>query len=160
MWCHGVRPRNRIKDVIRRRGENISAFEVERALQSHPDVAAAAAVIPVPSELGEDEVMACVTLREGASLSPADFVAFCAERLAFAVPRYVEFLGELPLTPSGRSKSSSCASAESRPQRGTGRGQTPRRICHERRTNDKRAAVMQPFGNSSVRTRRAFVHGI
>jgi crotonobetaine/carnitine-CoA ligase len=104
MWCHGVRPRNRIKDVIRRRGENISAFEVERALQSHPDVAAAAAVIPVPSELDEDEVMACVTLREGASLSPADLVAFCAERLAFAVPRYVEFLGELPLTPSGRSK--------------------------------------------------------
>jgi crotonobetaine/carnitine-CoA ligase len=93
---------DRIKDVIRRRGENVSAFEVEQALQSHPDVAAAAA-IPVPSELGEDEVMACVVLREGASLDPAELVAFCGERLAsFAVPRYVEFFEKLPLTPSGK----------------------------------------------------------
>jgi carnitine-CoA ligase len=93
---------DRIKDVIRRRGENISAFEVEQALQSHPDVAAAA-VIPVPSELGEDEVMACVVVRDGAVIEPGDLVAFCEERLArFAVPRYVEFLEELPLTPSGK----------------------------------------------------------
>jgi crotonobetaine/carnitine-CoA ligase len=93
---------DRIKDVIRRRGENISAFEVEQVLQSHPDVAAAA-VIPVPSELGEDEVMACVVVREGAELAPVELVAFCDERLApFAVPRYVEFLDELPLTPSGK----------------------------------------------------------
>jgi carnitine-CoA ligase len=93
---------DRIKDVIRRRGENISAFEVEQALQSHPDVAAAA-VIAVPSELGEDEVMACVVPREGAPLEPAELVAFCEERLAaFAVPRYVELVRELPLTPSGK----------------------------------------------------------
>ena len=93
---------DRIKDVIRRRGENISAFEVEQALQSHPDVAAAA-VIPVPSELGEDEVMACVVVRAGAELGPQDIVAFCDERLAsFAVPRYVELVDELPLTASGK----------------------------------------------------------
>jgi crotonobetaine/carnitine-CoA ligase len=93
---------DRIKEVIRRRGENISAFEVEQALQSHPDVAAAA-VIPVPSDLGEDEVMACVVAREGARLEPAGLVSFCAERLAsFAVPRYVEFFESLPLTPSGK----------------------------------------------------------
>jgi carnitine-CoA ligase len=93
---------DRIKDVIRRRGENISAFEVEQALQSHPDVAAAA-VIPVPSELGEDEVMACVVLRDKAALQPTQLVEFCEERLArFAVPRYVELLEELPLTPSGK----------------------------------------------------------
>jgi crotonobetaine/carnitine-CoA ligase len=93
---------DRIKDVIRRRGENISAFEVEQVLQSHPDVTAAA-VIPVPSELGEDEVMACVVARDGAMLKPAEVVEFCEERLAgFAVPRYVEFLEELPLTPSGK----------------------------------------------------------
>ena len=93
---------DRIKEVIRRRGENISAFEVEQTLQSHPDVAAAA-VIAVPSELGEDEVMACVVSRAGATLEPAALVAFCAERLAaFAVPRYVEFVRELPLTPSGK----------------------------------------------------------
>jgi carnitine-CoA ligase len=93
---------DRIKDVIRRRGENISAFEVEQALQSHPDVAAAA-VIPVPSELGEDEVMACVVLREGATLQPAELVAYCGERLAgYAVPRFVELVEALPLTPSGK----------------------------------------------------------
>jgi carnitine-CoA ligase len=93
---------DRIKDVIRRRGENISAFEVEQALQSHPDIAAAA-VIPVPSELGEDEVMACVVVRAGAKLGPEDIVAFCEERLAaFAVPRYVELVDELPLTASGK----------------------------------------------------------
>jgi carnitine-CoA ligase len=93
---------DRIKEVIRRRGENISAFEVEQALQSHPDVAAAA-VIAVPSELGEDEVMACVVSRADATLEPAELVAFCGERLAaFAVPRYVELVRELPLTPSGK----------------------------------------------------------
>jgi carnitine-CoA ligase len=93
---------DRIKDVIRRRGENISAFEVEQALQSHPDVSAAA-VIPVPSELGEDEVMACVVARAGANLTPAALVGYCEERLArFAVPRYVELVDELPLTPSGK----------------------------------------------------------
>jgi carnitine-CoA ligase len=93
---------DRIKEVIRRRGENISAFEVEQALQSHPDVVAAA-VIPVPSELGEDEVMACVVRREGAALEPGDLIEFCQERLAgFAIPRYVDFLAELPLTPSGK----------------------------------------------------------
>jgi carnitine-CoA ligase len=93
---------DRIKDVIRRRGENISAFEVEQVLQTHPDVAAAA-VVPVPSELGEEEVLACVVVRAGAKLEPADLVAFCEERLAsFAVPRYVELVGSLPLTPSGK----------------------------------------------------------
>jgi carnitine-CoA ligase len=93
---------DRIKDVIRRRGENVSAFEVEQVLQAHPDVVAAA-VIPVPSELGEDEVMACVVARAGAELGPEDIVAFCDERLAsFAVPRYVELVDELPLTASGK----------------------------------------------------------
>jgi carnitine-CoA ligase len=93
---------DRIKEVIRRRGENISAFEVEQALQAHPDVAAAA-VIPVPSELGEDEVMACIVAREGAQLRPAELVTFCGERLAaFAVPRYVELVSALPMTASGK----------------------------------------------------------
>ena len=55
---------DRVKDAIRRRGENISAWEVEQVLQSHPDVAAAA-VIPVPSELGEDDVMGVVVPRTG-----------------------------------------------------------------------------------------------
>jgi carnitine-CoA ligase len=93
---------DRIKEVIRRRGENISAFEVEQVLLSHPDIVAAA-VIPVPSELGEDEVMACVVLRAGAAVKPSQVVHFCEERLArFAVPRYVEFFELLPLTASGK----------------------------------------------------------
>ncbi len=93
---------DRIKDAIRRRGENVSAWEVEQVLQSHPDVAAAA-VIPVPSDLGEDEVMACVVARPGADLDPVDLMAHCEPRLAyFAVPRYVEIVDELPLTENGK----------------------------------------------------------
>ena len=93
---------DRMKDAIRRRGENISAWEVEQVLQSHPDVAAAAAV-PVPSELAEDEVMAFVVPRERASLDYEDLIRHCEPRLAyFAVPRFLEITGELPLTPSGK----------------------------------------------------------
>jgi crotonobetaine/carnitine-CoA ligase len=93
---------DRMKDAIRRRGENISAWEVEQVLQSHPDVAAAAA-IPVPSELAEDEVMAFVVPREHASLHYEDLIRHCEPRLAyFAVPRFLEITEELPLTPSGK----------------------------------------------------------
>ena len=93
---------DRLKDAIRRRGENVSSYEVEQVLHAHPDVAAAA-VIPVPSELGEDEVMACVVPREGSTLDPAELVRFCEPRIAyFAVPRYVDVLDALPLTPSGK----------------------------------------------------------
>jgi carnitine-CoA ligase len=93
---------DRRKDSIRRRGENISSWEVEQVLLAHPDVATAAAV-PVLSELGEDEVMACVVPREGAELDPAALIAFCEPRIAaFAVPRYVQVLPELPLTANGK----------------------------------------------------------
>ena len=93
---------DRIKDAIRRRGENVSAWEVEQVLLSHRGVAAAA-VIPVPSELGEDDVMACVTPRDGAGLVPDDLIAHCLPRLApFAVPRYVEIMESLPLTENGK----------------------------------------------------------
>ena len=94
--------RDRLKDSIRRRGENISSIEVEDALQSHPDVATAA-VVPVPSELGDDEVMAFVALRDGALPDPIALVRHCESRLAyFAIPRYVEFVRELPMTESGK----------------------------------------------------------
>jgi carnitine-CoA ligase len=60
-------------------------------------------VVPVPSELGEDEVLACVVLREGASLDPADLIRHCEPRLAyFAIPRYIELLDALPLTENGK----------------------------------------------------------
>jgi crotonobetaine/carnitine-CoA ligase len=93
---------DRLKDAIRRRGENISSWEVEQALISHPGVAAAA-VVPVPSELGEDEVMAFVVPSSGSSPTPAQLVDHCSTRLAhFAVPRYVELVEELPVTSNGK----------------------------------------------------------
>ena len=93
---------DRLKDAIRRRGENISAWEVEQVLQSHPDVASAA-VIPVPSELGEDEVMCVVVARDGAQLDPVALMDHCQPRLAyFAVPRYVDVVDALPLTENGK----------------------------------------------------------
>lgn len=93
---------DRIKDAIRRRGENISSWEVEQVLMMHPAVAAAA-VYPVRSELAEDEVMAGVILREGASVTPPDLAAFCATRLPrFAVPRFIEMVDDLPRTENGK----------------------------------------------------------
>jgi crotonobetaine/carnitine-CoA ligase len=93
---------DRTKDAIRRRGENISSWEVEQVLLAHPDVASAAAV-GVPADLGEEEVMACVVAREGADVDPAELVGFCAARIAaFAVPRYVQVLDALPVTSNGK----------------------------------------------------------
>lgn len=93
---------DRIKDAIRRRGENISAFEVEQVLLSHPAVAIAA-VYPVPSEHGEDEVMASLILRDGAALSPEAILDFCQPRMTyFSVPRYLRFADALPTTENGK----------------------------------------------------------
>ncbi|MCW3066044.1 MAG: ATP-dependent acyl-CoA ligase [Solirubrobacterales bacterium] len=93
---------DRLKDSIRRRGENISSYEVERVVNSHPAVAESAAV-GVPSELGEDEVMIVLVPRDGAELDPAELVSFCAERMAgFMVPRYVQVRRELPKTATER----------------------------------------------------------
>jgi crotonobetaine/carnitine-CoA ligase len=93
---------DRVKDSIRRRGENISSMEVEDVLHSHPEVAAAA-VVPVPSEFGDDDVMAFVLPRDGAAPNPVELVRHCETRLAyFAIPRYFEFVAELPTTESGK----------------------------------------------------------
>jgi carnitine-CoA ligase len=93
---------DRKKDALRRRGENISSFEVERAVNSHPSVLESAAVA-VPSELGEDEVKICVVLKPGATLVPEELIAYCDKRMPyFAVPRFVEFLEGLPKTPTER----------------------------------------------------------
>jgi crotonobetaine/carnitine-CoA ligase len=93
---------DRKKDAIRRRGENVSSYEVELALARHPDVAELA-VVGVPSPLGEDDVMACLVLREGAQFDPVAFMDFASERLPyFAVPRYLEVLPELPKNAIGR----------------------------------------------------------
>lgn len=93
---------DRIKDALRRRGENISSVEVEAVVMSHPAVAEAAAV-GVPSELGEDDVLVVVTLRPGATLDFAELLDFCAARMPyFCVPRFVETVSELPKNVIGR----------------------------------------------------------
>ncbi len=91
---------DRIKDAIRRRGENISAWEVEQVLLSHPAIAAAA-VFPVPSDLAEDEVMAAVI--PSAPVTPAEIAAFCAPLLArYAIPRFIDIVDSLPMTENGK----------------------------------------------------------
>lgn len=93
---------DRKKDVIRRRGENISSQEVEDVIKRHENVLDCA-IIAVPSELGEDEVKAYVTPRPGETVQPEDVIYWCADNLAyFKVPRYIEVRDELPRTPSLR----------------------------------------------------------
>jgi crotonobetaine/carnitine-CoA ligase len=100
-YCYFI---DRIKDCIRRRGENISSFELEKALAQHPGVLEVA-VVGVPSELGEDEVMACVVAQPGVVLDAADFHSWAAGRLAaFQVPRYVRLLPSLPKTETQRTQ--------------------------------------------------------
>ncbi|MGH7803739.1 MAG: AMP-binding protein [Candidatus Binatia bacterium] len=95
---------DRIKDCIRRRGENISSFEVEQVLNAHPAIAESA-VFAVKADDGgrEDEVKACIVLRGGASLPFDELVKFCEPRMPkFAVPRFVEIVAELPKTATGK----------------------------------------------------------
>jgi crotonobetaine/carnitine-CoA ligase len=93
---------DRKKDAIRRRGENISSFEVEKVVNTHPQVLECA-VFAVPSELGEDEVKVNVVLKRDQTLPPGRLIEFCRERMAyFAIPRYVEYVTNLPKTPTNR----------------------------------------------------------
>lgn len=92
----------RIKDSIRRRGENISAFEVEEGVNAHPAVLESAAYA-VPSDLTEDDLKVSVVLRAGQRLTHPDLIRFCADTMPrFQVPRYVEIVTELPKTPTGK----------------------------------------------------------
>lgn len=94
----------RMKDMIRRSHENISAVEVEAALEHHEAVSRAA-VVPVPDDFRGEEVKAIVLVDEAAfeAPSPEELISFVADRLAkFKVPRYVEFRDELPMTASGK----------------------------------------------------------
>jgi acyl-CoA synthetase (AMP-forming)/AMP-acid ligase II len=91
----------RKSQFIRRRGENISAEEVEEVINQHPKVKETG-VVGVPSEVGEEEIKACIVFREGA-VGPEEIIRWCEERIAyFKVPRYVEFLDELPKTETNR----------------------------------------------------------
>jgi len=91
---------DRKKDALRRRGENISSFEVESELLAHPQIREAA-VIGVPSEFGEDEVMAIIAPVEGAQIDMEELTAFLTRRLPhFMTPRYIRVMSELPRTPT------------------------------------------------------------
>jgi carnitine-CoA ligase len=93
---------DRMKDAIRRRGENISSWEVEKVVTTHESVAEAAA-IGVPSELTEEEVLIVVVAKPGYEIDPISLLDLCQERLPhYAVPRYVRITDELPKTPSQR----------------------------------------------------------
>jgi crotonobetaine/carnitine-CoA ligase len=92
-WYYYV---DRMKDTIRRRGENISSFEVENFVLEHPDVADCAAV-GVPARYGEDEVFVALVVRDPATFDPAGLIAFLEERMPrFMVPRYLEVMDDLP----------------------------------------------------------------
>src|SRR5690606_22618422 len=83
-------------------GENISSFEVELVVNAHPDVRECAA-IPVPSEWGEDEVMAVIAPKPGRTIDPAALLEFLRPRMAhFMLPRYVRIVSELPKTPTAK----------------------------------------------------------
>lgn len=93
---------DRKTDSMRRRGENISSWEVERELNAHPAVLESAA-FGVPSELGEDDVMVVVVLKDGQQVTPEALIAHCEARMAkFMVPRYIEVRAELPKTGTHR----------------------------------------------------------
>jgi crotonobetaine/carnitine-CoA ligase len=92
----------RAKDSIRRRGENVSAWEVEQALTLHPEVLEAAA-FGVASEVGEEEVAVLCVIKTDGGITQAELHEFVSRDLPrFAVPRYIEFVDSLPKTPSER----------------------------------------------------------
>ncbi len=91
---------DRIKDSIRRRGENISSFEVENEVIAHESILEVAA-IPVPSELGEDDVMIVVAAAPDKKIDPLALFDFLQPRMAhFMLPRYIRIIDELPKTPT------------------------------------------------------------
>ncbi len=93
---------DRQKDAIRRRGENISSFEVESEAAAHTSIADVA-VIPVPSEFGEDEVMLVVAPIPGKTIDQVELLRFLEPRMAhFMLPRYIRVMDALPKTPTAK----------------------------------------------------------
>jgi crotonobetaine/carnitine-CoA ligase len=87
---------DRKKDIIRKGGENISAAEVEAVLNENPTVLESA-VFAVPAELGEDEVMACIVLKDGQSITADEVIDWCKD-----LPRFIHFRESLPKTSTER----------------------------------------------------------
>jgi len=92
----------RKQDSIRRRGENISAWEVERVLNSHPDIEEST-VIGVDADIGEQEMKAFIKFTTDATLKPLDIIMWCEPRMPyFQIPRYVAFVDSFEKTPTQR----------------------------------------------------------
>jgi crotonobetaine/carnitine-CoA ligase len=92
----------RKKDSLRRRGENIAAFEVERILNEHPDIEESA-IVGVPNDLSDEDIKAIVRLTPGRMLAPIDLIKWCEGRMAyFQIPRYIQIVEDMPRTPSQR----------------------------------------------------------
>lgn len=99
-WYYFV---DRIKDSIRRRGENISSFEVESVINSHPAISECAVIAVKDPLFTEDEVKVCLVLKQGESLTPEELIQFCEPRMPyFHIPRYVEIMRALPKTPTDK----------------------------------------------------------
>ncbi|ODU07196.1 MAG: hypothetical protein ABS81_02530 [Pseudonocardia sp. SCN 72-86] len=93
---------DRATDSLRRRGENISSFEVETLVTGHPAVSEAIAVAAA-ADVGEDDVWVLVTLREGMSVEPEELLRHCAATMPyFMVPRYLEIVDDFPRTPTAK----------------------------------------------------------
>ncbi len=95
---------DRKKDIIRRRGENLAPYDVESVVNRHPAVFETV-VVGLPSPLGEEDVKAFVQLKPGAALDAKELFAYCVEHLPFfMVPKYVEFVDEIPKTANQKSQ--------------------------------------------------------
>jgi crotonobetaine/carnitine-CoA ligase len=93
---------DRKKDYLRRRGENISSFEMESTFRAHPAIGDVA-VHAVPSEFSEDDIKVTAVLHEGAEMTEADLCRWSLDKLPYyAVPRYIEFRAELPRNATGK----------------------------------------------------------
>ena len=97
---------DRVKDYIRRRGENISSFEVENLISTHPNIEESAAIAVKLDEQGrhsEDELMIVIVLKEGKTLDPNELIKFLEPIMPkFMIPRFVKFRDSLPKTPTNR----------------------------------------------------------
>jgi crotonobetaine/carnitine-CoA ligase len=102
-WFYFV---DRYKDALRRRGENISSYEVEQAVLQHPAVTECAVLgVPADQEAGEDEVLAVVVVSE--PVDPEDVLRWCDGKIpAFAIPRFLRVVDALPKTPSEKVRKS------------------------------------------------------
>lgn len=93
---------DRATDSLRRRGENISSFEVETLVTGHPAVSEAIAVAAA-ADVGEDDVWVLVTLRDGMDVEPEELLRYCAEKMPyFMVPRYLDIVQDFPRTPTAK----------------------------------------------------------